>query len=138
MSPELAALLDGNVAERFGRPTDDADFAMYWSGDGVTRFWVWDDPTIEDCESDAIPDATADALWLAHLLAVCGQLPQRFEICPHVAGCFVRVNRKYRALPDGAFVEESDLEYHHATPLEAIARAMLAVPVTPPPHPAQG
>ena len=123
MTEELAALLDGPVAERFGRPTDAADFAMYWDGDGTgERWWVWNDPAVGDIPSDPIPDTTAAALWLAHLIGACVPLGLAVEF--HIG---FGDNREVHitSLTDCMLGCHGD----GTTILEALASAMMLVPV---------
>lgn len=97
MTSELAKLLDGEVAARFGRPDVGWDY-----GDA--------------------PDEVADALWLAHLWIAIGVRQDSVSILPHTSGWIVSIN---------------DLQGNVGTAnqpslLEALCRAMLAVPETKP------
>jgi len=95
MTSELAKMLDGPVAERWGRP----DVG-----------WDWGDA----------PDEVASALWLAHLFQCCKGRIWYVEITPLEDGDVVVDVNQYAS--NHGLGESPNL-------LEAIARAMLAVPV---------
>lgn len=113
MNPELAALLDGPVAERFGRLAW-GPFAHPITLQGTATYW-WEYEW-GNGNRVRLPDDVAEALWLAHLLGVCGEWTTEVLICQHCAGCLVRVGYSESNAP---------------TMLEALARAMLAVPEKP-------
>jgi hypothetical protein len=105
MTPELAQLLDGKVAARWGRPG------------GLNRDRQW----VHECPCGAgigLTDATAEALWLSHLLKVCSIGP--VELRTHRDWNSRVVT--HTATVDGAWHGEG------ASHLEALARAMLQSP----------
>jgi hypothetical protein len=113
MTPELAQLLDGKVAARWGRPG------------GLNRDRQW----VHECPCGAgigLTDATAEALWLSHLLRVCGErgwpikmYQSQLDQCPE--WWFVEVEFQYDH-------EWRTAQLRRTSLLEALARAMLAIP----------
>lgn len=117
MTPELAALLDGPVAERFGRPTigDEPRMEMRLTCGG----WDWFDDEYLDDMSPGIAQPIAAALWLAHLIGVCGSKHYGISMANLVPGWECHLGY--------GFCKASDV-YAQPTALEALAHAMLAVP----------
>jgi hypothetical protein len=126
MTPELAALLDGPVAERFVRPTlayhPDAKAgtdAPQWELrlDPQDSLWYWYRIIHKDgsrrIDEDEWP---ADPRWLDHLLDVCDDKGWQYA------------SRKH--LDNGYHTAVVGVSSHGGGPtrLEALARAMLAVP----------
>jgi len=117
MTSELAKLLDGPVADRFGRPKDRCGVEFYLSGDEFSA-----------CESFGLDDPIASALWLAHLVDQCGDRGWRAVFAPpdDLAPTRGRIAALVsRPLDGGVRHERCD----STSRLEAVARAMLAVPV---------
>jgi hypothetical protein len=108
VTPELSALLDGEVARRFGRPT--------------LGVWVGHDGRVS--END----------WLAYLLDVCGK--QSDWYWDELISWEVQLYRCTNPDQWWAVIEYDctdldhplQVEYQAPTRLEALARAMLAVP----------
>lgn len=119
MTPELATLLDGPVAERFGRPAIDDELSMRWT-DG---WWYWHHVDYLDDLDNGIAPPVAAALWFAHLIGVCGERGLCVTMFPHEAGWLITVSSTRQCGPFG--------ESNQPTALEALARAMLLVPEAP-------
>jgi hypothetical protein len=114
MTPELAKLLDGPVAERFGRAGDGPKGPWFLHLADPCGAWVF------RADSDEIEttNSTAEALWLSHLLKVCSIGP--VELRTHRDWNSRVVT--HTATVDGAWHGEG------ASHLEALARAMLQSP----------
>ena len=107
MTPELAQLLDGAVAARFGRPN------------------LYEERVRENIYKCQRPEIAA-ALWLAHLIGVCGE--KRWAFAP-----------MFRDINTGGGPAVWHVEIDTPTSvcetccrkpdlLEALARAMMAIP----------
>ncbi len=99
MTNDLAKLLDGPVAERFGRPN------------GKDRCSIIADP--EDT------DRVREAIWLAHLIGECGSKHWGISMAYLLPGWECHIGY--------GFCKSSDV-YAQPTAIEALSLAMLAVP----------
>lgn len=141
MDKSLAAILDGPVAERWGRPKSRVDSALMLDSD-VWRSDSHNGEKCHCCQSDGhfyhadydIDDPEAEALWLAHLLDACKQsgrcasLVWQSDLCGSV---LARIEAWVADPKDdecGGHWEDVSHSVND-TNLEALARAMLAVPV---------
>jgi len=117
MTPELAALLDGPVAERWGRPTAMGGLHLRPIPSGG---WTWANQ-VPDKSFRLMPDDVAEALWLAHMLDVCGKRGWVAMLTPGSDGWGATII-------DPNTDDDIDPPVAHPTILEALALAMLAVP----------
>lgn len=136
MTPELAQLLDGPVAARFGRVEHDG-YPLHLC-DGRAGSPPHPRPRIEFGRNNpggawgapyphnVIEDQTAAALWLAHLLAVCGERGWLVAFLPPNLSHSLVVEIAIRR-PIGNQVLAAA---NGPTQLQALACAMLAVPET--------
>ena len=118
MTPELAQLLDGPVAERFGRPKlNGRDLVIY-----NTKEFMTEGPRSLHVQTGDV----AAALWLAHLIGVFGE--KRWAFAP-----------MFRDINTGGGPAVWHVEIDTLTSvcetccrkpdlLEALARAMMAIP----------
>lgn len=120
MTKELAELLDGPVAERFGRvsrPYGPNREPIDLHQDVVCRtpMWCWRSRNTSERYFSGPSSEDAEALWLAHLIGVCGELEWDLAIDAD----------KYSVV-----MPPKSSAYGHtgATVLEALARATLSVP----------
>lgn len=118
MQTKLDKLLDGPVAERFGRPTDRGDYLAL-----VHDEWLWTKDGSYRTSTFAMRDTTAAALWLSHLLAVAirrGWVVEMWDDGPElgIAARIEHIAKKYEQYGSGRGL----------TALEALAVAMLEVP----------
>lgn len=130
MTNDLAKLLDGPVAERFGYPVDGHRSLRFTPHMPPARQWEWVAKSVTPGEPAefVMPQVEAEALWLAHLIGVCGEMDLRVTIEPalrsHIRPCQASV----ASTPYGS------LRIHKTgsadTLLAALAAAMLAVPET--------
>jgi len=134
MTEELASLLDGPVAERFGRARGNNGSELYLREGGDT--WCSDthEPHYLDgcCEPDSwgfnhdrisIGLATADALWISHLLDQCGERSWSVLFSGSGGENLVSIHKADVAISLDMW------SANMGTRLEALARAMLLVPV---------
>lgn len=93
ISPDLAQLLDGPVAERWGRPRLGRNFFLFRR----VSDWAWADSEIDAKCVTYRPNEEAEAIWLAHLLHRCGELGWEVGMDRELGGwrVLIRVSDKF-------------------------------------------